>query len=657
MKLSVLVKLMGVVGVVALLVGSVGSLLVAREQSKLFDKLYLDKTQALVLSLDASVAEKDLEDPEDLRAGIYKLLLLNPDVLEISIFKSNAGKLEKLVSTGLSDAEHDDNQQNSEAFAGNKSVTHKEIHDGILALDLFAPLHVSGRVAGTYNVVVSLKDLVDSQFKQTRDLMLLMIGAVALFVIGMSSLVKTVISNPLRKLIETTIEVEKGNFDGKIEVKGKDEIGDLAVAFSQMAKKLKHSYSELEKRVQEKTVELSTALKTTQNQNKTLEENKAAMLNLLEDEKELEETLEKRVLGRTKEVVEEKAKLLGSIEAIVRAYVLLDLQGQIILVNKKLTQFLGGVDGDWTLDKLQQKLGSVFDIKKAFANCLKEKNPIYVKEINLGAKFFDLYVAPVFVNETELVDVLILMGDITEEKVLDRSKDEFFSIASHELRTPLTAIRGNTDLILQFYGDQIKDPQFKEMIDDVHESSVRLIDIVNDFLDMSRLEIGKVEFKKENFDMGLIVAETLKEYQVTGSRKKLSLEFVKPKGGAVWAVGDKDRVKQVLVNLIGNGLKFTEEGGVTISLSTEGNMVKVGVEDTGRGIPKENQSLLFRKFQQASSSLFTRDMTKGTGLGLYISKLLVEGMGGKIELVRSEEGKGTVFAFTLPGVDKKIRTS
>jgi len=86
-------------------------------------------------------------------------------------------------------------------------------------------------------------------------------------------------------------------------------------------------------------------------------------------------------------------------------------------------------------------------------------------------------------------------------------------------------------------------------------------------------------------------------------------------------------------------------------------MVKVGVEDTGRGIPKENQSLLFRKFQQAGSSLFTRDTTKGTGLGLYISKLLVEGMGGKIELVRSEEGKGTVFAFTLPGVDKKIRTS
>ena len=279
-----------------------------------------------------------------------------------------------------------------------------------------------------------------------------------------------------------------------------------------------------------------------------------------------------------------------------------------------------------------------------------EKRRIDIKEVMLGSKYLHIFLSPILTGgaDSECIGVVILIEDVTEEKVLGRSKDEFFSIASHELRTPLTAIRGNTDLILQFYGDQIKDPQFKEMVDDVHESAVRLIDIVNDFLDMSRLEMGKMEFKKDDLDMGLVVAETLKEYQVTGSRKKLSLEFVKPEEGTLWAVGDRDKVKQVLINLIGNGLKFTEEGGVTIGLSMKGKTVKAAVTDTGRGVPKKNQSLLFRKFQQAGSSIYTRDVVQGTGLGLYISKLLVEGMGGTIALEKSEVGKGSTFVFSLP---------
>ena len=141
----------------------------------------------------------------------------------------------------------------------------------------------------------------------------------------------------------------------------------------------------------------------------------------------------------------------------------------------------------------------------------------------------------------------------------------------------------------------------------------------------------------------------LREYQVTGSRAKLSLELREPKESipAVWA--DKDRVKQVLINFIGNGLKFTKQGGVFVDLVVEENgCVKVSVTDTGIGIAEENQQLLFRKFQQAESNIHTRDTTKGTGLGLYISKLITEGMGGNIALEKSEVGKGSIFSFTLP---------
>jgi signal transduction histidine kinase len=114
---------------------------------------------------------------------------------------------------------------------------------------------------------------------------------------------------------------------------------------------------------------------------------------------------------------------------------------------------------------------------------------------------------------------------------------------------------------------------------------------------------------------------------------------------------DKNRVKQVIYNLAGNALKFTERGGITVGAEVLGNKVHVTVIDTGRGISDKNQNLLFHKFQQAGNSLYTRDTTRGTGLGLYISKLLVENMGGTLALEHSEEGKGTTFGFTIPIVN------
>ena len=113
-------------------------------------------------------------------------------------------------------------------------------------------------------------------------------------------------------------------------------------------------------------------------------------------------------------------------------------------------------------------------------------------------------------------------------------------------------------------------------------------------------------------------------------------------------LGDHNKVKEVLINLIGNGLKFTDLGGVSMKFEIEGQFVKASVTDTGKGISPERRDLLFRKFQQAGENLYTRDATKGTGLGLYISRLMMEGMGGKIYLEQTEVGKGSTFCFLLP---------
>lgn len=407
--------------------------------------------------------------------------------------------------------------------------------------------------------------------------------------------------------------------------------------------------------VEEDVTEESKNRKKLEEFNATLRNSEAAMVNLLEDSKELEKQLatekkgvEKKVEERTKELADEKAKLMASIGALPRAFLIVDTECKIVAQNGKLEGIFGQQNSEWSLKLIDQILGSTFKLEEKVRDVLKTKKIYDEQELQYQAKFLRIYMAPVLSQSDEIVGVVVTIKDATEARVAARSKDEFFSIASHELRTPLTAIRGNTSMMLDYYGESFKDPELKQMLNDTHDASVRLIGIVNDFLDMSRLEMSKVQFKIEAINLEEVIKEVIKEYEVTGSRQKLSIELIPSSEKIPSVMADRDRLKQVFINLLGNAIKFTKEGGIKIELHPEDKNVAIWVIDTGTGIPLANQGLLFHKFQQAGSSLATRDTSKGTGLGLYISRLLAEGMGGKLELIKSEEGKGSVFGVTLP---------
>ncbi len=383
------------------------------------------------------------------------------------------------------------------------------------------------------------------------------------------------------------------------------------------------------------------------------------------EEQEQKIMIEDAVKVRTRELREEQAKLHASIESLSIGFILTDVAGSIVQINSaakriiclaKYTQESGvfalspEVMEDCTIEKIQETLTNVVDFSQTVHQTITDQKPKEFKNITLGARNLHLFFSPVIAVEENfrVLGSVVLVQDETEEKVLERSKDEFFSIASHELRTPLTAIRGNAAMIRDYYLDKIPDKDAQEMVLDIHESSTRLIGIVNDFLDLSRLEQGRMKFTNENFDIAPVIEECIKELEGAVTQKNLHLTFEKPAESIPLVFADKERVEQVIVNLIGNSLKFTDQGGITIRLENQTPFLKVLISDTGRGIPLENQSLLFRKFQQAGSSLFTRDTTKGTGLGLYISKMIITGMGGIIRLENSSVDKGTVFSFTLP---------
>lgn len=303
-----------------------------------------------------------------------------------------------------------------------------------------------------------------------------------------------------------------------------------------------------------------------------------------------------------------------------------------------------------TLNMLHDQVmkNAKFDLLKLVRYCIATGKSFEVSALNYGTKILRVYGAPVMLRTDRILGTVIMIEDVTEQKLVERSKDEFFSIASHELRTPLTAIRGNTALIKDYFSEQLKDPNLKEMIEDIHQSSVRLIGIVNDFLDVSRLEQGKMKFNFEVFQFEDVVEDIIYDLGAVGKEKHLQLAFKNTKNSLPPIYADKNRVKQIVYNMVGNAMKFTTAGGITLWAEPVNGMLKVYIQDTGLGISPEGQRLLFRKFQQTGASILTRDSSHGTGLGLYISKLLVEKMNGAIWLAASEVNKGSTFCFTLP---------
>ncbi len=375
--------------------------------------------------------------------------------------------------------------------------------------------------------------------------------------------------------------------------------------------------------------------------------------------------LNEQVALRTEQLMASTSRAYSFLDSLNMGLIMCDVNPEVVLTNQPLQKMLASkttastdllppqtAKNMWNLATIDTLLKPELELRILVTQSLSTNKPIECSEVNVGAFVLRWFIAPM-VNEVkpgdkQQIGVIILVEDITEQKMLERSKDEFLSIASHELRTPLTVIRGNSAIIKKYYAANLADTDVAGMIEDIHESSIRLIGIVNDFLDVSALEQGKMRIVPESFTLVETVDNVSRELQNLCETKGISLICDDSIKTMPPVIADKQRIKQVIYNLVGNAVKFTEEGNITISMTNDENFVYTSVSDTGRGMSDEGQRLLFRKFQQAGSSLLTRDTTKGTGLGLYISKLIVEISGGTIKLDHSEVGKGSTFVFSLP---------
>jgi signal transduction histidine kinase len=238
-------------------------------------------------------------------------------------------------------------------------------------------------------------------------------------------------------------------------------------------------------------------------------------------------------------------------------------------------------------------------------------------------------------------------------KNLDKLKDEFVSLASHELRTPMTVIKSYIWMFLHKKGDDL-DEKDKTYLVRAYSTTERLIKLVNDMLNVSRIESGRLQLEFKDLDIVKLVTTVVDELVPRARELGLSLSLEKPEGSVKMVNGDTDRIEEILINFIGNSLKFTPPGGfIKVKLEEREKDIAVSISDSGKGIKKEDMPKLFQKFATMGNAFLQKQQNQGSGLGLYLSKSLIELHGGKVWVQSEGENKGSKFSFTIPYNEQK----
>lgn len=351
-------------------------------------------------------------------------------------------------------------------------------------------------------------------------------------------------------------------------------------------------------------------------------------------------------------ITHERNQLESILKSITGALLVIDEERQILLMNP-VTEIFLGIKQEEVLGRDLNEVISQDEIKELFHIIRAQRSEFFSKEIQITnpkdgiTRVVKANLAKVRDHLGEIVGTVLVLNDITKEKEVDRMKTEFISTTSHELRTPLATIKNAITLIFTEAAGTINENQ-RKFLDIAKRNIDRLSALINSLLDLSKIESGKIELKKSSININEIAEEVVAAFELLAKDKKIELKTELNKS-LQKIIADRDKLYQVLNNLLSNALKFTESGGtVTISTSLYGsdkNFIQVSVKDTGIGIDKKDFEKLFQRFQQLKSGL-TRKFG-GAGLGLAISKQIINFHGGRI-WVESEIGKGSVFSFILP---------
>lgn len=451
------------------------------------------------------------------------------------------------------------------------------------------------------------------------------------------------IFKPLRALNDVAQKVERGGLDSRVPVNTEDELGQLSASFNKMLDQLHEYNRDLEERVDQQTNQLKKTLQETEKKNSSLENTKKAMLNVFSD----------LATEKTK-LATETTRSKAMFDSMGDALIVTDQYSKIVQINPVAEKLLG-VSAKKLIGKWYPGEISIFDKdgvelppdQRPISRAIATGKAIQSREYSLAVKG-SKNILPVALTVSPLIQddhplgVVEVFRDVTLERELDQAKDDFVSLVSHQLRTPATAVKQFLGMIREGYAGKVTKEQ-EDFVETAYESNERQIGIIDDLLNVSRLDLGKLKPSLQSIDITALMKDIYQIMLPKAAERNQTLELDAPTSYTLMA--DPNIIRMAIENFVDNASKYTPDGGtIKLSVKKVGKHVNIAIADNGVGIAAKDLKKLYKKFSRIDNKLSV--LRGGSGLGLYIARQIIELHHGKL-LVESKVGKGTTFTIQL----------
>ncbi|TGB04488.1 ATP-binding protein [Halobacillus salinus] len=431
-------------------------------------------------------------------------------------------------------------------------------------------------------------DTVKETTEQTTKIIFLGAGIAIILTTIFAFFLSTRITSPLIQMRESALELARGEFQRKVPIRTHDEIGELAMAFNRMGRQLKFH------------------------------------INALNHEKE---------------------QLSSILRSMADGVITVNREGEMLISNPPSQQYLDAYDfetyGTSTNDADRTSLPE--PLQKMFANVIETEEETMTEEILQGRSWV-IIMTPLY-DQRKVRGAVAVLRDMTEERRLDKLRKDFIANVSHELRTPISMLQGYSEAIVDDIAASKEEKN--ELAQIIHDESLRIGRLVNELLDLARMEAGQISLNTGRVDMTAYMNKIIRKFQglAMDQQVNLSLDLDSDIESLVF---DGDRIEQVFTNLIDNAIRHTREQGVVrVEVVDNKDEWIASVHDSGQGIQEEDLPFVFERFYKADKSRKRNEQKKGTGLGLAIAKNIIEAHRGTIS-VRSKWEEGTTFTFRIP---------
>ncbi|MFB1080790.1 ATP-binding protein [Jeotgalibacillus sp. JSM ZJ347] len=524
------------------------------------------------LNMSIQIVSEVLDDP------VHSIVNMNDEIVFYSDEQSHRDILQMINRSETLNRVHSDGAVVQGEFPSGEDTDNR--YNNVIVVG--APIaDESEERTGVVYVYQSLEAIQQTTEQTTRLIILAAAIAIILTTI-FAFFLSTRITAPLRKMREGAFEVARGKFDTKVPILSNDEIGELATAFNQMGRQLKHHLDALS---------------------------------------------------------QEKEQLSSVLSSMADGVITFNKDFTVLVSNPPAERFLQ----NWYDEQEGYTKLALPPTLEQLITLVMKTNEEQIGELEVNGRSYTAIISPLYSGHTVRGAVAVLR-DMTEERKLETLRKDFIANVSHELRTPISMLQGYSEAMI----DDIpqSDEERKEIARVIYDESLRMGRLVNELLDLARMEAGHIVLNKEEVKVNEFSSRVLTKFKLGLNDLDISMDFQTGLEDSTVVIIDPDRIEQVLTNLLDNAIRHTKPGGeITISAQKETQFIRFDVIDNGVGIPEEDLPFIFERFYKADKAR-TRGRA-GTGLGLAIVKNLIEAHKGKIK-AESKLDQGTVFSFYLP---------